>query len=212
MTLRKITIGRSSHCDICLDARYVYASLHHGEIFSDGNRMIYRDTSSNGTLINRFFVKKGCVSLCCGDVILIAGRYLLDWNHIDVFLPKNIFNTRFSSSSISNIKANKKYIDNAVVGRWNWGAMGLYPIWGIYNGCFWAVYVALFAWFLFPLPNLFFGYFGNRLAKTNRYWCSEQDFQYEQYRWKKCGIISMCLLGLFFMWWVSVYIDYIVNL
>lgn len=65
MNIREITIGRSKSSDIFLDNRCIYASNNHGSIYYDGNRMMYRDNSSNGTMI--------------------AGRYQLNWNQTNFF-------------------------------------------------------------------------------------------------------------------------------
>lgn len=83
---REILIGRSDNCDIRLDSRCQYASGEHGVIYSDGSRLMYRDTSANGTVINNVKVHHRAVTLHRGDIIMIAGRYRLKWSHIDSFL------------------------------------------------------------------------------------------------------------------------------
>ncbi len=52
MTLREVTIGRDKNSDIYLDDRCAYASNNHATIYYDGNQLMFRDNSSNGTMIN----------------------------------------------------------------------------------------------------------------------------------------------------------------
>lgn len=87
MNLREVTIGRSRDCDIFLDPRCQYASGHHGVIYSDGNQLMFRDTSSNGTMINNISVRHRAVPIERGDIIMLAGKYQLNWNQIDSFFP-----------------------------------------------------------------------------------------------------------------------------
>ncbi len=87
MNLREVTIGRSNTCDIYLDPRCKFASSLHATIFYHGNQLMFKDTSTNGTLINNVRVHKRSVPINHGDVILIAGKYPLNWNQIDSFFP-----------------------------------------------------------------------------------------------------------------------------
>ncbi len=189
-------------CDIVLDSRYIYASNFHGEIFSDGSRMVYHDSSSNGTIVNRSMVRRRVVPLKRGDVILVAARYLLDWNELDRYLrqPPTMFARRMDATVLQPALQQ----DTGTAKGWNWGAMGLYPFWGLTNGCPWAVAVALLAGVLFPLPNLVFGFFGSRWAFRGRYWSSLQDFYYEQRQWKTAGMMAMAVLSLLYVAWVAI--------
>lgn len=82
----EITIGRAENCDIRLDERCLHASNKHAVISYDGSRLMYKDISTNGTFINNVKVHRRTVVLHRGDVIMIAGKYLLKWNHIDACL------------------------------------------------------------------------------------------------------------------------------
>ena len=88
MILREITIGRSADSDIYLDESYVYASNNHGVIYFEGQQMMYRDISRNGTIVNDVMVKQRAVPINHGDIILLAGCYQLDWNQIDMFFSR----------------------------------------------------------------------------------------------------------------------------
>lgn len=200
MAIRRITIGRSPHSDIQLDIRHEYASNCHGELHSDGNRIFYRDISTNGTLVNNTWVRHRSVPVCRGDIILIACRYLIDWNTIDAFLPASYGQARVDGWPRSPLQYKQK-----VEGSWNWGAMGLYPLWGLRNGCWWALPTGIAVGWLFPLPNLVFGYYGNQWALQYGQWPSMQQFLQEQAKWKGIGIMAMCVMMILFLWWVSIY-------
>lgn len=88
MILREITIGRSADSDIYLDESYVYASNNHGVIYFEGEQMMYRDISRNGTIVNDVMVKQRAVPIKRGDIIMLAGCYQLDWSQIDMFFSR----------------------------------------------------------------------------------------------------------------------------
>jgi pSer/pThr/pTyr-binding forkhead associated (FHA) protein len=49
---------------------------------------MYRDISRNGTIVNDVMVKQRAVPIRHGDIIMLAGSYLLDWNQIDMFFSR----------------------------------------------------------------------------------------------------------------------------
>lgn len=213
MSIRKVSIGRNPRSDIRLDEGHIYASKHHGEIYYDGYQMIYRDMSTNGTMINRTMVKHRSVPLQRGDIIMLAGRYLLDWNAIDAFVPTKwaggtVFGNQDTvhATSTASGMPQTMHID---VDAWNWGAMGLYPLWGVFNGCWWTLPVGIAIGWLFPLPNLVFGRFGTQWALQGRQWNSMQEFIDKQKQWRLAGIITMGILSLLFIWWVSASASYL---
>ena len=83
MKKREVSIGRSSSCDICLNQSCQYASIYHGTIYCEGGNFFYKDTSTNGTVVNNKFVHKMTVQIERGDEILIAGKYLIRWSLIE---------------------------------------------------------------------------------------------------------------------------------
>ena len=87
MTLREISVGRSKDSDIYLDENCIYASSNHGTTYCDGGQLMFRDTSSNGTVINNVLVKHQVVPINRGDIILAAGQYQISWYQIDMFFP-----------------------------------------------------------------------------------------------------------------------------
>ena len=105
--MKEITIGRSENCDIRLDSRCGYASNVHGTIVYDGRKLMYKDTSSNGTYINNVRVHNREVPLHRGDIIMIAGRYQIKWNHIDPFFR--------DLPSHSNVPASPSLVKDPVV-------------------------------------------------------------------------------------------------
>ncbi len=86
MNKKEITIGRSTSCDIRLGQNCDFASTYHGTIFWNGTQLMYKDTSTNGTVINNTMVHGRTVPINHGDTILIAGKYQIAWEKIDSFL------------------------------------------------------------------------------------------------------------------------------
>jgi len=206
MILREVTIGRSKECDIYLDARCKYASNNHATIYYDGTQLMYKDTSTNGTLINNVSVRHRAVPIHRGDIIMVAGQYPINWNQIDAFFPST------PSKAVMPHEAASPPSPSPVVdtSKFNWGACGLYGLWGFFNGCWWAFLVSLFCgWFLFPIPNIIFGIYGTRWAWENRTWVSSQEFLQAQSNWAIWGIILFCLNMLYFGWQVLTYAAYI---
>lgn len=200
MILREVTIGRSKDCDIYLDERCIYASSHHATIYYDGNQLMYRDCSRNGTMINNVSVKNRAVPIRRGDAIMVAGRYQISWNQIDVFFAAG--RTQMAPQQPmhqSPIHIPTDESDSLNLSKWNWGAFSLYPLWGFFNGCWWAFLIGFFLGWLFPIPNIIFGVYGTRWAWENRRWRSAADFMETQHGWSIAGIIIFVINMLFFV-------------
>lgn len=223
MNLREVTVGRSKDCDIYLDPRCRYASSHHGTIYYDGNQLMFRDTSSNGTMINNVSVKHRAVPIHRGDIIMLAGKYQINWNQIDSFFPytsqqpKNI--GTIAATNVINIGAGVSTSAAPNLHKWNWGAFFLSWIWGLFNGCWWLlpINLLLIICSFIPVVNIFTGLIslgviitcgikGTSWAWNNRSWSSVQDFEQTQSTWAKVGIGLFCfsilmviLSVLFFM-------------
>ena len=185
MVLREITIGRSKDCDVYLDPRCDFASSYHATIYMDGNQLMYRDRSRNGTMINNVGVHNRAVPINYGDIIMIAGRYQLNWNQIMQFFPQNS-----NPQPAMEPPVRTSDVDTS---KWNWGAFGIYPIWGFFFFCWWAFFVGVFLGWLFPLPNIIFGVFGTRWAWENKSWNSPDEFERTRKSWDVAGIIITCI-------------------
>ncbi len=195
MTLREVTIGRDKNSDIYLDDRCAYASNNHGTIYYDGNQLMFRDNSSNGTMINNIMVKRRAVPIRRGDIIMIAGRYQLNWNQINTFFPptenSNLHRgTEYETPVQQALRAASSPDVN--LSKWNWGAFCLSGIWGIFNGCWWIILINIFCCWLGPIPNIIFGIYGTRWAWENKYWSSVQEFEQTQASWAMWGLIIFC--------------------
>lgn len=209
MNLREITIGRAKDCDIYLDDRCRYASSHHAIIYNDGGQLMYRDTSTNGTLINNINIKKRAVPINYGDTIMLAGQYPLNWTQLLAYFPEagsitparplnkvNPISPRPTPPPIPNASRN--------LTKWNWGAFGLYPIWGFFNGCWWAILIAIFGGAFFGIIiNIIFGIYGTRWAWNNGTWNSYEEFEKSQESWSMAGIICFCLQLLAFFIFIA---------
>jgi len=168
MDLRQITIGRSRNCDIFLDPRCEYASNMHATIYYNGQHLVYRDTSTNGTIINGRLYKHQEVVIHQGDQIMLAGKYPLPWMKIDSFFPvitgtmasqpqpqpqyaQQAQQPNYQYNEVPMTPSANEYVNT---NGWSWGAFQLYPIWGFANGCWWAIFiwlgVTVLSYFLTP--------------------------------------------------------------
>lgn len=204
MNYREITIGRSKNCDIYLNNACKYASNMHGILYYDGNHLMFKDTSTNGTMINNINVKNRAVPVKYGDVIMLAGRYLINWNQIEVFFPYTPATGRNMGTvaDINSIDQYQQIVQTPDLTDWNWGAFGVYPVWGFTNGCWWAILVCIFFGWFYPIPNMIFGFYGNRWAWNNRNWHSCHDFEQTQKIWAGWGIVFSAI-GIAF-WFFSI--------
>lgn len=173
---------------------------------------MYRDTSSNGTLINNMNVHRRAVPISHGDSIMIAGRYPLTWNQIYKFFPQE---SNFYSRSDYALKMGTQAAPvespspiSAVpdLDKWNWGGFFLTGIWGVFNGC-WPllpICIVLGAMNLIPIVNIFSGMIqlglsifcgvkGTSLAWKNKRWISKSDFESTQRGWAIGGLAVFCV-------------------
>ena len=207
MTLREITIGRSKDCDIYLDPRCQYASNYHATIYYDGTQLMFKDTSTNGTLINNVSVKHRAVPIRHGDIIMLAGKYQINWNQIDAFFPSAPVQPMGVNvaPAASPAAAPSTYVDTS---KFSWAAFLMSGIWGLFNGCWWMLLVNIGYFILAFVPilgiisgiaslitNIFFGINGTRWAWENRTWSSPQAFEQTQSTWNKVAII-LFLVGI----------------
>ena len=230
ITLREVTIGRSANCDIYLDQGCKYASGMHGTIYYDGGQLMFRDSSTNGTWINNIKIHKRAVPIHHGDIIMIAGRYQINWNQIDAFFPP--ISTPLMLQQGTMIAATPSAVaptlgDVAVdTSKFSWGAFALSGIWGFFNGCWWMFFVNIGFGLLGLIPvvnifsaiaslvtNIMFGVYGTRWAWTNRKWSSPNDFIQTQTTWNKVGkfffIASIVLLFCFVIFFLVSILAYL---
>lgn len=187
MIHREVTVGRAANCDIFLNSQCQYASKYHATIFISGSQLIYKDTSTNGTVINGVNVKNSSVPIRRGDRILISGRYPLSWQQLDRYFPNISY---LSSANVPVIEDTATGTgDSEKVDKWSWGAFGLYPIWGFFNGCWWAIFIAIFFGWTFPIPNIIFGIFGCNWAWKLKSWRDINHFSQVQHKWNIAGAI-----------------------
>ncbi len=213
MNLREVTIGRSKDCDIYLDERCQYASHHHGTLYYDGNQLMFRDTSTNGTLVNNINVHKRAVPVHRGDIIMIAGKYPITWSQIDAFFPYSPMQQSVIPDTPSAPSSSQSPTNNTPnLSAWSWGAFALSWIWGFFNGCWWMFLVNLGLWILSAFTawvpglwillsivslsvSIYFGCNGTKWAWENRVWSSTESFLSTQKTWNTVGLI-LFILGI----------------
>lgn len=222
MIQREVTVGRAPDSDILYDPGCVHVSNAHAVIYYNGSQLIFKDCSTNGTLINNVRIHHQAVVINNGDSILLAGKYPLTWDRIGVFFPmerqptlvdyslnttsKTVINSNLQRQAamydpISRDEKKTSASDNnslnidVETARFNWGAFFLYPLWGFANGMWWAF---LISWFLgwTIIPNILFGIMGSKWAWKNKQWRDINHFVTVQDSWKKWGI-GLFLAGIF---------------
>ena len=227
MIQREVTVGRAPDSDILYEPGCIHVSNAHAMIYSDGTRLIFKDTSTNGTVINNRQIHHQSVVIYYGDSILLAGKYPLTWDRISVFFPtgktptqvckpKTVINAEHQEpmaggSQIGIHPSMPTGIDKARVEveitRFNWGAFFLYPLWGFANGMWWLFLIAMFFWWLSPVTNIIFGIMGSKWAWQNKRWQDLNHFVSVQDSWKKWGIgvfLANVFLGIMVLLIVSI--------
>ena len=209
MIAREVTIGRSMDCDIYLDQNCIYASNHHGIIYSDGYQLTYQDTSTNGTVINNVLIKNGVIPIQHGDIILLAGQYQLNWNQIDSFFgrpnehgatvmvsPSNYYQSPPPSKPEPPTTEEQPDLKS-----WNWGAFSLYWLWGFFNGCPWLFVVGFLLGWAFPIPNIIMGMKGSKMSWEKKKWESVSEFNKSTKTWNLAGKIVAVLLCIYWVFY-----------
>lgn len=104
--------------------------------------------------------------------------------------------TKQPHETLNGIVRNKSTPSNDIIDldylyRWNWGAAMLYPIWGIFNGCWWAALCLLVNCIIPVGPTLIFGIYGSRWAWRYGKYESFQQFREKQRKWRTAGIAML---------------------
>jgi hypothetical protein len=203
MIPREVTIGRAADNDIRINPQYSVVSNHHAVIYSTVNGLMYRDTSTNGTLINGMNVHNQEMAIRYGDSILLAGRLPLSWDKLNIYFPAGEFGSSAATSSTTfnnpNYAGNNPleaqapstssgYSTEVEITRFNWGAFFMYPIWGFANGMWWLFFLSMVIGWLSPIPNVIFGVMGSKWAWKSKQWRDINHFVEVQRSWKKWGI------------------------
>ena len=203
----KITIGRSRNCDIVISEDCVYASQMHATMYMDGTQLIYQDNSRNGTMVNGTSVHNRAIPVEYGDVIMIAGNYLLDWNQVERFFPRKWYPESNQQGYRPMFRMYVKDFNNEGIPdmTWNWGAFMLYPLWGFWNGCWWAILIGFFVGWTF-IPSILFGALGSKWAWANKNWRDVNEFNQMQAAWRPWGI-ALFVINIIF-WLLSLFMGY----
>lgn len=206
--LREVTIGRAKDSDIYLDQRCAYASSRHGTIYFDGSQMMFRDTSTNGTMINNVMVHNRAVPINHGDQIVLAGKYPLSWNQIDSFFPAQQAaqpmqqQAPLSPARQAALNAGLSADSNLKLDDWSWGAFALSGLWGIFNGCWWVILINLFTGPIAFIVAIYLGVKGRRMAWERGTWASADEFVRTQHSWDVAGIICFSVSIVFTVIWI----------
>ena len=75
----KVIIGRAPECDIVVDQAFGRVSNEHATLEIQDGQLIYKDHSSNGTMINGRLIHHSSIAIQNGDKIMLADTYELNW-------------------------------------------------------------------------------------------------------------------------------------
>ncbi len=79
MTNKSITIGRAPECSVIVDQSFGRVSNEHATLEIQDGQLIFKDHSSNGTMINGRLIHNSSIAIQNGDKILLADTYELTW-------------------------------------------------------------------------------------------------------------------------------------
>lgn len=100
-------------------------------------------------------------------------------------------------SSVNNVVVENQEPKN----RFNWGAAGLWPLWGFANGMWWLIFVGVaISWLPLGLnipagilASIYMGVKGNELARRYKQWRNDSHFVSIQKNWQVVGVIFFIL-------------------
>ena len=220
---KTISIGRDSSCSIQIGENYDGVSRRHASISKEGNRFVLKDSSTNGCYVNGRKINNEQVEIRNGDTIYLGKDYLLQWSRINSFFSDDRDNYRASRQTERRTIPHRDYVEQSEpvyipryenssnsnskdelekeLKKWNWGAFGLYTIWGFANGMWWLILIGIISSWLFPLVNIIMGIKGSQWAWEYKEWRDLEHFKQVQKSWKPWGIAITILniLPLFFL-------------
>lgn len=98
-----ITIGRAHENDIIVDQSFVRVSNEHATLEVQDGQLIFKDHSSNGTMINGRLIHHASIAIQNGDKIMLADTYELIWPEIVRCFPSlQRCTERFDGSQIES--------------------------------------------------------------------------------------------------------------
>lgn len=99
----KITVGRAPECDVVVDQAFGRVSNEHATLEVQDGQLIFKDHSSNGTMINGRLIHHSSIAIQNGDKIMLADTYELTWPTILRLFPSLQRRTeRFDGSQIES--------------------------------------------------------------------------------------------------------------
>lgn len=106
---------------------------------------------------------------------------------------------------VLNAAGHETHEDNvdleSCINKFNWGAAGLWPIWGFANGMWWLILISM-AFIFVPASfivvahvaaSLYMGFNGGRLAQKYKKWDNPVHFKRVQDSWEMVGLVFFVL-------------------
>lgn len=99
----KVIIGRAPECDVVVDQAFSRVSNEHATLEIQDGQLIFKDHSSNGTMINGRLIHHSSIAIQNGDKIMLADTYEITWPTILRLFPSLQRRTeRFDGSQIES--------------------------------------------------------------------------------------------------------------
>lgn len=190
--MKTITIGRDSSCDIVINNARV--SRMHGVITLQNNNYVYRDNSTNGTVVNGVLVKKSEINVKIGDSIMLASDEPIQWHKVTTLLPVES-NPVAAPTPGAGAGAGAASRSNQglppSISRWSWGGFFFGWLWAVTNRIYWPliVFIPFIGWFATLIVNIVLGINGNKWAWERDSWESVDAFERVQFTWAKTAAI-----------------------
>ncbi len=187
--MKTITIGRDSSCDIVVNNSRV--SRMHGVITYQNNSYVYRDNSTNGTVVNGVPVKNGEVNVKIGDSIMLASDEPIQWNKVTALFPAPAPSVAPGQNVVNHSQGVPPSLN-----KWSWGAFFFGWLWAVTNKIYWPliIFIPFIGWIALPIVHIMLGINGNKWAWQHDTWESVEVFERVQVTWAKVAAIFIIAL------------------
>lgn len=198
--MRTITVGRDNSCDIVINDPRV--SRVHANIIQQAGAYIFRDMSTNGTLINGTMLKRSDINVKFGDSVLLDSSVALPWHKVQAILP--LYDENSYIRAVQNDNIFKSYSKDAPgnISDWSWGGFFFGWLWAICNGIYWPliIFIPIVGWVAAIVINIMLGINGNRWAWEKKHWHSIEHFERVQKQWAQAALwffLISIIVGVF---------------
>lgn len=205
--MKSITVGRDLSCDIILNNPRI--SRMHASISVVNGGYVYKDMSTNGSVVNGKTVKSKNVNIRPGDTILLAATDALPWSKVQMLLPLNAGNitprpeyqtptptpvaNNYQSGAANSFTSPSS--TPSILNSWSWGGFFFGWLWAVFNGIYWPLVslIPVIGTIAGLVIAIVLGINGNRMAWEKKTWQSVAHFEKTQKQWAIAALIVFSL-------------------